>query len=63
MLSHIRTQFVGPEAEYESPQGPRSIRWVTGVMVLNFLMQVTGESSGFWRLNKILKVIKVLEVS
>ena len=47
MLGQMRTHFVGPEAEYGCPQGSRSIVWVTGVMVLNVLIQVSGESSGF----------------
>ena len=47
MLVHTRTHFVGPEAEYGCPQGSRSILWVTGVMVLNVLMEVSEESSGF----------------
>ena len=47
MLGYIRGHLVGPEAEYGCPQGSRSIMWSKGVMVLNVLIQVSGESTGF----------------
>ena len=55
MLGHIRTHLVGPEAEYGCPQGSRSILLVTCVMVVNVLIQVYGDSSGFWRLKQDIK--------
>ena len=46
ILKHMRTNFLGPNTEYGCPQGSRSILWGIGVLVLNVLMQVSGESAG-----------------